>query len=131
MELVKVRDQFTLELLPTILEIPSTQFHVFTGIAPKDEEKAYYASIESQIEPALKSQEDKASRRILIQNSECISSLHFLVGRKINRLNVYMRSSNVNILPSDLGFLVRQAQKYGVDKVVVHFGSIHIVLEEE
>lgn len=77
----------------------------------------------------------KASRRVIISwvsspeiSDFCISLFQLLPRENHRVLNVYIRSSDSRILPSDLGFLSRLAIAHSVNLLQVFIGSLHIYL---
>jgi hypothetical protein len=131
MDLIRVRGQQTLESQNEIIRLSKPDFGQLSRIPARDDEKDYYIELESLINASLNQVTESTSRQFLIQNPECISTIHFLLGRKIKRMNVYMRSSDAARLASDIGFLTRQAKKYSVDKLTINIGSFHVLLENE
>jgi hypothetical protein len=111
MDLIRVRGQQTLESQNEIIRLSKPDFGQLSRIPARDDEKDYYIELESLINASLNQVTESTSRQFLIQNPECISTIHFLLGRKIKRMNVYMRSSDAARLASDIGFLTRQAKK--------------------
>lgn len=129
MELIQVRGQQTLEKQNEIIRLFKSDFDQLSRIPARDDEKDYYASLETKINASLNQVKEATSRQFLIQDPECISTIHFLLGRKIKRMNVYMRSSDAARLPSDIGLLTRQAKKFLVDELTINIGSFHVILE--
>jgi predicted nucleotide-binding protein len=130
MHLVKVRDQNTLEQHDVKLTLSVSDMAHLVNIPTHPDEKTYYAAIESQIDAKFNEVNDATSRRILVQNDECISVLQFLLGRgEHNTMLVFMRSSNALRLPSDVGFLCRLAVKFDVQRLIINIGSFHILLD--
>ena len=128
MELLNVRGEDTLELLGQVLTIKEKDFARYAETQEREDELEYYKSIsDSLLSHSLFA--DTTTRQSLIQNSECISLIHFLKGRgQRNRMEVYMRSSDVARLPSDLSYLAKVAIAYGIHEIRITFGSLHIKL---
>lgn len=128
--LVKVDGILTMESISQRLEIDRDDFYELSRVYPREDELEYYQSISNEISKEYQiltaSQKKDTNRRFIIQNNECISMIHFLFGRHINCMSVYLRSSSSEKLPSDLGFLARTAIKYDVHKIVINFGSFHV-----
>lgn len=124
MELIEVRNELTLEILGETIDVFGACIYELSCIPPRDDEKSYYASIESQID-ALSVESFGTSRQLLVQNQECISSIQILRGRKTPTMMVFMRSSDSARISSDLGFLARMAIKTGVVKIEIKIGSFH------
>ena len=128
MELVKVRNQLTLEEQWVRITLSKEQYTQLAGIPALTDEKDYYTSIINQVSDKSLEVREGTSRQFLVQNQECISTLQFMMSRTNSSLNVFMRSSDVKRLPSDLGFLSRLAIKYSVDRINISISSLHIII---
>lgn len=130
MRLVKVRGQLTLESIDVKIQLYGADITALSRQEVLPDEAEYYAEIEEAMDKRDRElTEDYTTRQFIVQNTECISSIHVLRGRGTeNCMYVYMRSSDVKRLPSDLGFLCRMATKYSLPEVRVVIGSHHIVL---
>jgi hypothetical protein len=126
--IVMVRGQTTLETLNVSISLGKKRYSEFAGIPVLEDEKTYYTEIQNAVEDKFSLMNESTSRQYIIQNDECISTLHFLLAREKNRLFVYMRSSDTARIASDLGFLSRLANKYSIDELLITIGSLHTIL---
>lgn len=128
MHLVKVRGETTLEFTNASVLFQIEEIEDLAKIGPEPEELDYYASLEGKLALAYSEREEDTARTIVSYSNECISAMQLLLGRGYkNTMFVYMRSSNTSKLHSDLGFICRQALKYGVQEVRIAMGSLHIL----
>ena len=138
--LVKVNDINTSEMTDYNVVIDTSKF-----IGRKDELKACYLEheikvydkIEKDLEDKVKINE-KTSRRIICTYSPtdnssdwCMSLFHLLLGRKENKLIVYIRSLNFDYYVSDLAFMINLALKHDAKILSVHIGSFHQEIKDE
>lgn len=131
MQLIKVRGQLTLENSHQKITLTKSEFSQLTRIPVLPDEKTYYAEIEDNINAQVSLGLEPTTRQFLVQNSECISTIHFLLGRgEFNTMLVYMRSSDAKRLPSDIGFLSRMAVRFNVSLLQISIGSFHVILGE-
>lgn len=126
--LVTVDGKLTLESTTQALTFSKIQMMELAKIPPLSIELEYYEQIRKDVTSESFKCVENTSRRFITQNNECISSIQILAGRKPNVMNVYMRSSSVAKLPSDVGFLARLALTYQVDELNILIGSLHIIL---
>lgn len=128
MDFIKVDGKNTLEIRSVHSIYSKEDMEELAKTPHLPEEYEYYDELrESIISESLKIKEGQ-TRRFMVQNSECISTIHFLLNRNPSILSVYMRSSDVRKLPSDLSFLSQMALKYGAHEMNVNIGSLHIIL---
>lgn len=104
------------------------QYTQLVSIPALDDEKDYYTSISDQITAKSLEVKEGTTRQFVVQNQECISTLQLMQSRTNSSLNVFMRSSDVKRLPSDLGFLSRLATKYSVKTINISISSLHIIV---
>lgn len=128
MELIKVRNQLTLEEQWVRITLSREQYTQLVSIPALDDEKDYYTSISDQITAKSLEVKEGTTRQFVVQNQECISTLQLMQSRTNSSLNVFMRSSDVKRLPSDLGFLSRLATKYSVKTINISISSLHIIV---
>lgn len=130
MHLLQVRGQHILEINNVTLELSKEEYLDLANIPARDDEITYYQSITTQISEALETIpiEGVTTRRIVIQNSECISLIHLLLMRPTQIMNVYMRSSDAARIASDLGFLSRHAASLDIGLLRITMGSFHVIL---
>lgn len=132
MEHIIVRNEETLEIVGKTLVLEQKQFSTLSNNEPLDDEKEYYSQIESQIAQGIKliiEKEGFTSRKLIFQNSECISLIQFLLFREENHMFVHMRSSSTARIASDLGFLTRLAKKYDITVIHITISSFHVILK--
>lgn len=100
------------------------------------EELAFYDKLEKRLHSAFM-RNDIEGRKIAMVSlpeeieNECINCIQLLSGpkRKHKMLIAYARSINITTLISDLAFLCMLGQKYDVDEVSMHIGSLHELRE--
>lgn len=131
MRIIPVRNQITLEAVGEVFELDHNDMVKLSTNPALDDELEYYTKIASDVQKRFNESiesEGVYSRKILSQNNECISLIHFLFQRDENYMSVYMRSSSSERLPSDLGFLSRLAIDYDISSMTVTIGSFHVIL---
>ena len=100
------------------------------------EELAFYDKLEKRLHSAFM-RNDIDGRKIAMVSlpeeieNECINCIQLLSGsnRKHKMLIAYARSINITTLISDMAFLCMLGQKYAVDEVSMHIGSLHELRE--
>lgn len=94
----------------------------FTDFPSTD--KVYYESLEHQLKHLLYKFENgwiSSDRQVINTTDECISTVHFVYGanKKVVRINVFQRSSNLLNLEDDIQFFNYFCKKYFNHKVDV------------
>jgi len=91
---------------------------------PSDDEP-YYTALEYQLRHLLYKFDKKwisSERQVIFTSDECISTIHFLFDEnmRVNTINVFQRSSNLNNLKDDVQFFNYFVKKYLARKVDIN-----------
>lgn len=132
--IIKGKKDWTLEQVGVNLIFDSHEIPILAqNPVANHNEEIYYSAIQSEIHDTYGSITDSdgnLSRQIIYTGRECITTIQMLMNRDNgNTMLVYMRSSNANILSSDIGFLCRLALTYNIDRVKILIGSLHVILK--
>lgn len=126
--IVDEQGRLTLESIGVTFWIRRPEIDALATIAPQPVEIEQYLALHDQLSMAVHANE-RVSRRVVVTNPTwCPAYLQVLRGRSKNTLIAAFRSMDNARLPSDLGFLSREAQAFGLDQVIVSIGSLHTVL---
>lgn len=125
---VDEQGRLTLEELGVTFWLRREEIDALATIPPRKDEVEQYADLHNQLYGAVE-KEAHISRRVVVVNPRwCPTYLQLLRGRNRNTLMAVFRSLDSERLPSDLGFVCREAKAFGCDQVVVSIGSLHLVL---
>jgi len=98
----------------------------------KPEELAFYDKLADRLHSAFLRNDIQGRKIVMVSlpeeiEKECINVIQLLSGSKRDKkmLIAYARSINIVTLFSDLAFLCMLGQKYDVDEVSIHIGSMH------
>ena len=103
----------------------------------KPEEVTFYTKLADRLHGAFLRNDIQGRKIVMVSlpeeiENECINVIQLLSGPKRDKkmLIAYARSINIMTLLSDLAFLCMLGQKYDVDEVSMHIGSMHELKDE-
>jgi hypothetical protein len=138
MKLVKVGGKFTIENTMVVLTLTDEEVNNLASNIMFTPEFDDYTKKREDFKNLIQGNSLNTSRRLVLsypvlEDSEnhCITLIQVLLGRELNKLIVYLRSSDSARISSDLGFICKLAKmvKGAAIEVNIIIGSFHTYVE--